>query len=132
LVQNGFQPRADTSTGRLGYELLTTLARRQLMLGQSVILDSVASTESIRARWRELCDEFGARWKVLECICTNEGLHRQRLQTRLRGIPGWHELTWADVENVKGCYAPWQEPHLILDMSAPLEENILKALTYLK
>ena len=29
--------------GYAGYELLTTLAQRQLMLGQSVILDSVAS-----------------------------------------------------------------------------------------
>lgn len=66
---------------------------------------------------------------MIECVCTKEVLYRQ---TRQRGIPGWHELTWADVENVKGCYAPWQEPHLILDMSAPLEANILKALTYLK
>ena len=33
--------------GYLGYELLTSLAMRQLQLGQSVILDSVASTASI-------------------------------------------------------------------------------------
>jgi len=40
------------------YELLTTLARRQLMLGQSVILDSVASTESIRSTWKQLSVEY--------------------------------------------------------------------------
>ena len=40
--------------GSAGYQLLSMLARRQLLLGQSAILDSVASTLSIssgRARW---------------------------------------------------------------------------------
>ena len=38
--------------GYAGYELLTLLAERQLKLGQSAILDSVASFEPIRMRWR--------------------------------------------------------------------------------
>ena len=44
--------------GYAGYELLTTLAERQLSLGQPVILDSVASFERIRAQWRAMA---GAR-----------------------------------------------------------------------
>ena len=42
------------SLGYAGYELLTTLVERQLKLGQSAILDSVASMEPIRQQWREL------------------------------------------------------------------------------
>ena len=34
----------DKPLGSAGYQLLTTLAERQLLLGQSVTLDSVAST----------------------------------------------------------------------------------------
>jgi predicted kinase len=131
LLKNGFTPKADSNTGYLGYELLTVLAQRQLMFGQSVILDSVASTESIRTRWRELAVEFGAGWKVIECVCVDEGLHRQRLLTRQRGIPGWHELSWDDIETVKGYYVPWREPRLILDMSNLLEGNVAQALAYL-
>src|SRR5262249_6788 len=55
--------------GYAGYELLTALAARQLTLGQSVILDSVASTSSIRDQWRELAAVYRAEWRVVECVC---------------------------------------------------------------
>jgi predicted kinase len=124
-----------TPTDRLGYasyDLLTKLARRQLSLGQSVILDSVASFERIRAQWRELAQEFGATWRVVECICSDEGVHRTRLNGRQRHIPGWHELTWADVERVRGYYEPWQEERLVVDGIRPFAENLQAVLTYLQ
>jgi hypothetical protein len=118
--------------GSAGYELLTTLAERQLQLGHSVILDSVASTLSIRAEWRALAATYQADWRVIECICSNEAAHRNRLDRRQRGIPGWHELEWSEVERVKAYYAPWDEERLILDAVNPLEENITAALRYLR
>jgi predicted kinase len=118
--------------GSAGYELLTTLAERQLQLGQSVILDSVASTISIRAEWRTLAQTYQAEWRVIECICSDEAAHRARLNVRQRGIPGWHELDWSDVQCVKANYAPWDEERLILDAVNPLEDNIAAALRYLR
>lgn len=132
LLQHNFVPAADSKSGHLGYEILTVLARRQLMFGQSAILDSVAGSETIRAAWRGLAAEFDAGWKVVECMCADEDLHRARLLSRRRGIPGWHELTWADVEKARGYYVPWQEPRLVLDMCAALDENIAQALAYLR
>ncbi len=118
--------------GSAGYQLLTTLAERQLQLGQSVILDSVASTLSIRAEWRALAQAYQAGWCVIECICSDESLHRERLGVRERGIPGWHELDWSEVERVKAYYAPWDEQRLILDAVNPLAENIAMALRYIQ
>jgi predicted kinase len=118
--------------GSVGYQLLTTLAERQLQLGQSVILDSVASTLSIRAEWRTLAQFYQAEWRVIECVCSDNVAHRDRLGVRQRGIPGWHELDWSDVERVKAYYAPWDEERLILDAVNPLEENIAAALQYLR
>jgi predicted kinase len=118
--------------GSAGYELLTTLAERQLQLGQSVILDSVASTLSIRMTWRALAQSYQAEWRVIECICPDEGVHRERMKVRQRHIPGWHELDWSEVERVKAYYAPWDEERLILDAVNPLEENIAAALRYLR
>ena len=74
--------------GYAGYELLTTLALRQLRLNQSVILDSVASFERIREQWRDLSKVYGAEWRVIECVCSDETIHQTRLTTRQRGIPG--------------------------------------------
>lgn len=116
--------------GITGYDLLTTLGERQLMLGQSVILDSVASTATIRTTWRQLAKQFNADWRVIECICTDESLHRSRLQLRERRIPGWCELTWSDVLGVKERYVDWEEERLSLDMVNPFEENFAKAKAY--
>jgi predicted kinase len=116
--------------GSVGYDLLTTLAERQLILGQSVILDSVASTESIRNTWRNLRKKYNADWRVIECICSNASIHRERLEQRQRGIPGWHELQWSDVEFVQSYYVSWEEERLVLDSIDPVDQNILAALNY--
>jgi predicted kinase len=118
--------------GSAGYQLLTTLAERQLQLGQSVILDSVASTLSIRSTWRTLAQTYQAEWRVIECICSDEAAQRDRMNVRQRGIPSWHELDWSEVERVKAYYAPWDEECLILDAVKPLTENIAAALRYLR
>jgi predicted kinase len=131
LVRSGLKPSSeDRSLGSAGYELLTTLAERQFMLEQSVILDSVAASQTIRSTWRQLSDQYGADWRVIECICSNERVHRLRLKERKRNIPGWHELEWSEVERVKRYYLPWEEEHLVLDMINPFDVNFLKAKTY--
>lgn len=127
----GLESAGQQSAGYAGYELLTTLAARQLHLGQSLILDSVASFARIRAQWRALARQHGADWRVIECVCSDECLHRQRLNGRVRGIPGWRELEWAEVERVRGYYEPWQEARLVLDAVHPLAENVAAALAYL-
>jgi predicted kinase len=124
-------PDNPTALGYAGYELLTTLATRQLHLGQSAILDSVAALERIRQQWRNLARQYGARWQVVECVCSDESLHRTRLEVRERGIPGWHELTWVEVERVKGYYEAWTEQRLVLDAVNAFEENLRQALGYL-
>ena len=131
LIRSGLKPTSDDrALGFAGYELLTILAQRQLMLGQAVILDSVAASQSIRSTWRQLSDQYSADWRVIECICSDESLHRSRLKGRQRNIPGWHELEWSEVERVKRYYLPWQEEHLVLDMSNSFTENFLKTKAY--
>ena len=65
LLRNGLQSTSnDRSLGYVGYELLTVLAERQLMLEQSVVLDSVAGTQAIRDTWRKLSAQSVPKWKV--------------------------------------------------------------------
>ncbi|MBC7876027.1 MAG: AAA family ATPase [Anaerolineales bacterium] len=124
------QGNPDKPLGAAGYELLTTLAKRQLSLNQSVILDSVAPSESIREMWRDLTIQYDGEWNVVECICSDVSLHRKRLEERQRDIPGWHELKWSDVDRVKSYYGLWNEPRLILDAVNSFEKNFLSAIEY--
>ena len=131
LISSGLGSNDDLKQlGFAGYELLTVLAERQFMLNQSVILDSVASTQNIRTKWFQLAEQYGAERLVIECICSDERIHRTRLKDRRRNIPGWHELEWADIEKVKQYYAAWEEEHLVLDMVNPFDENASQARAY--
>jgi predicted kinase len=131
LLRSGLKPTiGDKSLGFASYELLTVLAERQLILGQSVILDSVAGTETIRGPWRLLARQYCADWRVIECICSDENLHRRRLKARKRNIPGWHELEWPDGEKVKQYYQPWNDECLKLDMTNLYKVNFSKAKAY--
>lgn len=107
--------KREANSGWAAYELLTTMAEGQLQLGQSVILDSVVTSERLRSVWRTLGVQYGAAFRVVECICSDRELHQRRLIGRTRGIPGWHELSWDDVEHVRTEYEPWQEKRLVLD-----------------
>ncbi len=69
---------------------------------------------------------------MIECICSDENIHRQRLSQRQRGIPGWYELEWSEVERVKGYYAAWTEDRLVIDTLKPHPENIRKIFAYLR
>lgn len=132
MVRCEFVPANESRPlGSVSYELLTVLAERQLVLGQSVILDSVTSTESIRSTWKHLAGKYEAKWRVIECICSDESIHRARLETRQRGIPGWHELDWSEVARVNSYYFPWREDRLVLDAVQPLHENIQACLQWL-
>ena len=131
LIRSGLKPTSqERPPGFAGYELLTILAERQLMLGQSAILDSVAGSQTIRSTWHQLAEQYDADWHVIECICSDETLHRLRLKERKRNIPGWHELEWSEVDRAKQDYSAWEGERLVLDMTHSFDENLSKARFY--
>ena len=105
------------------YDLLETLIRRQLMLGQSAIVDCLVN-DAIGERWEKTAAEYDARLQVIECVCTDEGEHRRRLDGRLRGIPGWHEVGWDHVERMRVEYPSLSRQHLTVDAMDPVENNL--------
>ena len=132
LLRSGLATSDDIGKklGFAGYELLTTLASRQLAMGQGAILDTVASVVKLRDEWRELALKEKAKLKVIECICSNQDIHRERLISRERNIPGWHELSWDEVERVKSYYQPWNDERLVLDSCDKKQDNIAAAIEY--
>lgn len=123
-------PESQALLGRTGYDLLSMLAKRQLSLGQSVILDSVAGTSTIRGAWRELADQYAATWRVIYVRCSDERVHRERLALRSRGIPGWRELTWDEVERVRSYFAPWTGSYLSVDSINSQADNLRAVMAY--
>jgi predicted kinase len=105
------------STGTAPYQVARALAAEQLRLGLSVIVDAVNAGERTRAMWRSLATEHGVDLRIIECVCSNRELHRQRVGQRRRNIPGMAEATWEWVEQQRSMYAPWADERLVLETS---------------
>lgn len=110
--------------------LMAGLMSRQLILGQSAILDCVVDDEAAEAL-RGRCEELGGRFHVFECICSDETAHEERVTDRVRGIPGWHEIDWQHVLRMREAYPPLGVPHTTLDAMTSVEDNVATVLATL-
>ena len=106
----------------VGWSLLWGLARSQLRLGSSVVLDGVARGPEVEET-RRVAAEEGARSLVVMTSCRDAGLHRARVEGRQRQIPNWYELDWDHVERARAAWAAPEGLDLILESAAPVEEN---------
>jgi predicted kinase len=103
-------------------ELLTTLALRQLVAGQSAILDHPTERVATRQRWRSLASRTGADFRAVVCRCGDPETHRARLEGRHRGIPGWHDAGhWAGVQQRLATFPGWAGEALAVDTAQPRE-----------
>jgi predicted kinase len=112
------------------FGLLRTLVIRQLMLDQSAIVESVMG-DSEFVLWQDTADEFAARLAVIECVCSDEAVHRARIEGRVRGIPGWHEVGWDHVERMRAEVSPPTVDRLVVDAMVPVEDNLRRVLCFI-
>jgi adenylate kinase family enzyme len=112
------------------FGLLTTLVNRQLMLDQSAIVDCIVSDNQLDL-FRKSASQFTARWSLIECICSDEAVHRSRIDGRSRGIPGWHEVGWDHVERMRAEVPPLTADRLIVDAIQPADDNFSHVLAYI-
>jgi predicted kinase len=116
----------------IGWTLLARIAEQQLRRGASVVLDLVARDAAI-AQWSEVAARTGAHLAVIECTCSDELVHRSRIDGRSREIPGWYELTWEQVERSRTAYVPLSfEPKLVVSAEDDVGDNIERALTHVR
>jgi predicted kinase len=122
-VQRAVDALEDEDRRRVGWSILWSLASAQLRRGSSVVLDGVARDPEV-AGARAVACEAGARSLVVTCGCSDPAVHRVRVEGRTRGIPGWYELTWADVSASLARWSPPGDTDLHLDAVEPLARNL--------
>lgn len=112
----------------MGWLLLGRVAEQQLRRGASCVLDLVARPEPV-ASWRELAQQYGARFTLVECRCSDAELHLARVAGRSRDIPGWYELSPDDVARSRQRYEPLPfDDKVTVDAVDPLDANITRVL----
>lgn len=111
----------------VGYEIMASLAKSQIANGNGAIFDFIASRSRVNDLWPQL---LKTDIKYIECICSDENVHRERISSRNRNIEGWYELTWEDVLNIKSTYQSLRSQRLTIDSINNLTDNIERAQEY--
>ena len=124
---------AKDQTGVAAYDVAAALADEHMRLGHSVIIDAVNPVEAPRAAWRNLAAKYRGDLKIIECVCSDETVHRRRIEARVRDIEGMPDVTWVRVLERRAEYEAWTDARLVLDTSLDRPEQLLaKALNYLR
>jgi predicted kinase len=118
-------------TGLAAYRVVEALADAQLKLGLDAIVDAVNAEEPAKQMWRALAARYALSPKIVECRCSDESLHRERLMQRRRGLGKLFEPTWDQVQQRRLAYKPWSEPVFAVDSVLPLDSNVARTLAWL-
>ena len=114
----------------VGYALIDQSTEKQLRNGQSALIDCVARLRA-EARFGAVAARHGAPFFVVECTCSDEAVHRRRIEGRTRAIPGWYELEWEGVARSRRTYEPLPCEKLDVDAVAPFADNLRDVRAYL-
>jgi predicted kinase len=118
-------------TGLAAYLVAATLADEQLKLGNSVIIDAVNAEEEGKDVWRGLAKKHDAELIVV-LVTLERSLHKQRLESRVRSLHGFSEVTWDQVEVRRKVFTAWKEPVLELDASREVETSVEEAVRFIE
>ncbi|WP_235480292.1 AAA family ATPase [Leifsonia sp. Leaf264] len=127
---------ADQPTGLAAYLVAEAIAESVLVAGRSVIIDAVNAVEPARMQWRDLAARTEAVLRVIEVVCSDEELHKERLAKRVRNLPHVEELTWRAVEQSVEGYESWTGhsaamPRVTVDSIEPLGANVDAAVAFI-
>ena len=106
----------------VGWSLLWALARSQLRLGSSVVLDGVARGPEVEGT-RLVASEEGVPSLVVMTSCRDAALHRARVEGRQRQIPDWYELDWDHVAQARSAWVPLHDLDLVLESERTVQAN---------
>ncbi len=117
--------------GALSYELLADLARDNLTVGLSVVVDSPAAYQLFRDRIKAVARALNAELKLIECICTDERMLRDRVEQRGRSLPDYRTRDWDGFQRDRRQFERLTDPRLIVDTAESEAVNLRKIRAYL-
>jgi predicted kinase len=124
-------------TGGLAYDIMFNIARRQLLQELSVICDSPLTDQMGYERAQAIAAETNACLVLIECVCSDESVLRQRITARQTlGLPSHHQTDWNRFEEYRHFYfsqATYSitHPHLVVDTVKQLDECLMEITRWL-
>lgn len=96
-----------------GYRAAYAITEDNLLLGRTVVADSVNPWMLTRNAWRDAGLRAGARVIEVETICSDVEEHRRRVETRRSDVRGLALPDWKAV--IERDYHAWDRDHVTVD-----------------
>ena len=112
--------------GPAGYQIGYAVALDNLLLGGSVVADSVNPLQVTRAAWKDVGQRAKACVLEIEIVCSDAGEHRSRVESRATNIDGLRLPSWQEVTDRH--YQTWPYEHIVLDTVGRSPENSVSEL----
>lgn len=116
--------------GYFAYELMFALAREQLRLGLSVVVDSPLTYRSTYETCREIARAFSTPMLVVQCQCPAD-VQRRRLEGRKGQVSSFQITSWEEWEQWKSRFEEFDDHGCIIDTSHPMDESLAKVMRHI-
>jgi len=135
ILSAGMDP--DQPTGLAAYLVAETIADSVLASRGGIIVDAVNAVEPAREQWIKLAARRSMPIRFLEVICSDQEVHRRRIEERDRELAHLAEPTWHAVEQRLDEWEDWtgesaSVPRLTVDSVSPVEVMADQAVAFLR
>ncbi len=115
--------------GGLGYLIASRTACENLRTDRMVVVDSVNPWQLTRDMYRDAAKVAGVEYVEIEVHCSNEVLHRSRVEGRISDIARHIQPSWDEVLNRD--YHAWDNQPLRIDSSETTTSEAVRMLIQL-
>jgi predicted kinase len=122
----GNQPQV----GQFSYELLFALAREQLRLGLSVVVDTPLTYRTTYDQCKELAQAFHTPMLVVHCQCPPE-VQKRRLEGRKGKVSEFQITSWREWEQWRPRFEEFEDGGCIIDTSNPMDDSLAKVMRWI-
>jgi predicted kinase len=113
--------------GSFSYGLMFALAREQLKLGLSVVVDTPLTYRRTYESCLEIASECSTPLLVVHCQCPPE-VQKHRLEERKGQVSNFQITSWEEWERWKDRYEDYDDHGCVIDTSYPMEESLAKVM----
>jgi predicted kinase len=128
---------ADQPTGLAAYLVAETIAESVIGTVGGAVIDAVNAVEPAREQWLKLAARRGIAIRFVEVICSDEAIHRERLEARGRQLAHIAEPSWHAVEQSLDEWEPWAGetgavPRITVDSVEPLSALVEQVVAFVR
>ena len=113
--------------GQFSYELMFALAREQLRLGLSIVVDTPLTYRTTYEQCKELAKTFHTPMLVVHCQCPPD-VQKRRLEGRKGKVSEFQITSWEQWEQWKPRFEEFEDEGCIIDTSNPMDESLTKVM----